>query len=36
MAPSQSYSFTFTAPGTYMYHCTYHPWMVASVTVKTG
>lgn len=34
MAPGQTYSFTFTAPGTYMYHCTYHPWMVASVTVK--
>ncbi|HEY6283530.1 MAG TPA: cupredoxin domain-containing protein [Nitrososphaerales archaeon] len=36
MAPGQSFSFTFTAPGTYTYHCTYHPWMVASVVVKTG
>ena len=36
MAPGQSYSFTFTAPGTYGYHCTYHPWMVATVVVKAA
>ena len=36
MAPGQTYSFTFTTPGTYAYHCQYHPWMVATVIVKTG
>ena len=36
MAPGQTYSFTFSAPGTYAYHCTYHPWMTATVIVKTG
>jgi plastocyanin len=36
LAPGQSYTYTFTAPGTYAYHCTYHPWMVATVTVKAG
>lgn len=34
MAPHQLYSFTFTKPGTYDYHCIYHPWMVGTVTVK--
>jgi plastocyanin len=34
LAPGQSYTFTFTTPGTYTYHCTYHPWMYATVTVK--
>lgn len=36
MAPGQSFTFTFTLPGTYTYHCTYHPWMVATVTVKVA
>ncbi|MDG6901967.1 MAG: cupredoxin domain-containing protein [Nitrososphaerota archaeon] len=36
LAPGQSFTFTFTTPGTYMYHCTYHPWMVATVVVKAG
>lgn len=36
LAPGQSFTFTFTTPGTYMYHCTYHPWMVAKVIVKAG
>ncbi len=36
LAPGQSYTYTFTAPGTYTYHCTYHPWMVATVIVKSG
>jgi plastocyanin len=35
MAPGQSYLYTFTSPGEYTYHCTYHPWMVAMVTVKS-
>jgi plastocyanin len=34
MAPGQTFTFTFTAPGTYEYHCTYHPWMVGTVVVK--
>jgi len=29
----QSYSYTFTKPGTYAYLCTIHPFMVATVTV---
>lgn len=29
----QSYSFTFTAAGTFAYHCGVHPSMVGSVTV---
>jgi plastocyanin len=29
-------TFTFTppGPGTFAYHCTYHPWMVGSLTVN--
>ena len=34
LAPGQTYSFTFTTPGVYQYHCTYHPWMTGTVTVK--
>jgi plastocyanin len=30
----QSYSFTFTKPGTYSYYCTIHPFMVATVVVS--
>lgn len=29
-----SFSFTFSEPGTYEYYCTYHPWMVGTVTVR--
>ena|SRR6266571_7415177 len=29
----QSFSYTFTTPGTYQYYCTVHPSMVATVTV---
>ena len=29
----QTYSYTFTAPGTYAYLCTIHPFMTATVTV---
>ena len=31
--PGQSFSFTFTAPGTVSYHCAVHPSMKGSVTV---
>lgn len=33
LSPGQSYSFTFTAPGTYHYHCTIHSGMTGTVTV---
>ena len=31
----QSFSYTFTTPGTYTYYCTVHPYMVATVTVTS-
>jgi plastocyanin len=31
----QSYSYTFTRPGTYRYLCTIHPFMTATVTVTS-
>ena len=31
-----SYSFTFTAPGTYQYFCYIHPHMVGSIVVETS
>jgi plastocyanin len=36
MAPGQTYTFTFSTPGVYTYHCTYHPWMTGTVTVKAA
>lgn len=33
LAPQGRFSFTFTQPGTYTYHCTIHPGMVGTVTV---
>lgn len=36
LAPGASYGFTFTKPGVYEYHCTYHPWMTGTVVVKKG
>jgi plastocyanin len=30
-----SYSFIFTKPGFYQYHCTIHPWMTGIVIVKS-
>jgi len=30
-----SYSFTFTAPGTYQYFCYIHPHMVGTIVVET-
>jgi plastocyanin len=32
----QSAQFTFTTPGTYTYHCTYHAWMQGTIIVKSG
>ncbi len=31
--PGGTYSYTFTAPGTFDYYCQYHPWMTGTVTV---
>jgi plastocyanin len=36
IAPTGTFTFTFTKPGTYTYHCLYHPWMVGTVIVKAG
>jgi plastocyanin len=33
--PGQSYSFTFTKPGMYLYQCTIHAAMTGSVDVRT-
>ncbi|WP_194921484.1 cupredoxin domain-containing protein [Catenulispora rubra] len=33
LSTGQSYTFTFTKPGTYSYLCTIHPFMTATVTV---
>ena len=35
VAPGGVFTYTFTSPGTYRYHCIYHPWMVGTVIVKT-
>ncbi len=34
LAQGATYTFTFPTAGTYKYHCTYHPWMTATVIVK--
>ncbi len=34
MADSETFTFTFTAPGVYPYHCTIHPTMVGTITVN--
>lgn len=34
--PGESWTYTFTTPGTYAYHCDYHPWMTGTVIVKGG
>jgi plastocyanin len=31
-----TFQFTFTAPGTYTYHCSFHPWMQGTVKVLAG
>ncbi|HEX6478855.1 MAG TPA: plastocyanin/azurin family copper-binding protein [Ktedonobacteraceae bacterium] len=33
-AQSGTYSFTFTKPGTYAYHCSFHPFMKATIVVQ--
>jgi plastocyanin len=34
IAPGASYTMTFQTAGTFTYHCTFHPGMVATVTVQ--
>lgn len=34
LAQGDTYSHTFTKPGTYLYHCTVHPFMQATIIVK--
>jgi plastocyanin len=34
--PGATYTYTFTAPGTYDYYCEYHAWMTGTVIVKSG
>jgi plastocyanin len=36
MNPGNNFSFTFTSPGTYTYHCSYHSWMKGTIVVKAG
>jgi plastocyanin len=31
-----TYQLTFTVPGTYTYHCIYHPWMLGVIKVLPG
>ena len=31
--PQATFTFTPDAPGTFPYHCTFHPWMTGSLTV---
>jgi plastocyanin len=33
MAPGATYTCTFSTPGTYKYYCTYHSWMIGTITV---
>ncbi len=33
IAPGASWTYTFTTPGTFHYHCTYHFWMKATIVV---
>lgn len=34
MRPKATYQFTMKAPGTFTYHCIYHPWMKATIVVQ--
>ena len=34
MNTGDSFTYTFTTPGTYQYGCSYHPWMKGTVIVK--
>ena len=34
LSNGQTYTFTFTQPGTYKYHCSIHPGMTATIIVQ--
>jgi plastocyanin len=34
ITPGQSWSYTFTTPGTYEYYCIVHPYMIGHITVN--
>jgi len=36
MKPGDTYTYTFTVPGTYQYFCDYHSWMTGTVKVVQG
>jgi plastocyanin len=36
IGPGQSWSYTFTTPGTYEYYCIVHPYMIGQVTVTAA
>jgi plastocyanin len=36
ISPGAVYSLTFTVPGTYTYHCSYHSWMSGTVMVEAA
>ncbi|MHB8568025.1 MAG: DUF1404 family protein [Nitrososphaerales archaeon] len=36
ISPGQTFSFTFTTPGTYRYFCQYHLWMSGTIIVLAG
>ncbi|MGP8125865.1 MAG: cupredoxin domain-containing protein [Nitrososphaerales archaeon] len=36
MNPGQTWTYTFTTPGTYAYRCSYHSWMEGTVIVKSA
>jgi plastocyanin len=36
MKPGSTWTYTFTKPGTYSYHCIPHPWMTGRVIVRLG
>jgi plastocyanin len=34
LLPGESFTFTFTEPGTYAYHCDLHPWMIGTIAIR--
>jgi len=36
MNAGQTFTYNFTMPGTYQYHCSYHSWMTGTVVVVAG
>jgi len=36
IGPGATAEITFTTPGTYTYHCSFHSWMQGTIIVKSG